>query len=193
MGLYACAPGGPNDYVYIMTSRANLDHWDRLLKLMGREDLIGDGRYLSDFCRRHAAKTPAGEGVSIAPHDVVYLWEKPAVRNPRIREGLWGDRARLILPAPRRERKRKHVYGRSKGLAAVQGAVRYRATGDLLPGALVRIGCESTLTNEEGFYRWRCRQETARSARARTGRTRTGGSRRSRKGDSTRAPIPISI
>jgi formyl-CoA transferase len=47
MGLYPCAPGGPNDYVYIMTSRANPDHWDRLLKLTGREDLIGDERYLT--------------------------------------------------------------------------------------------------------------------------------------------------
>ncbi len=47
MGLYPCAPGGPNDYVYIMTSRANPDHWDRLLKLVGRQDLIGDVRYLT--------------------------------------------------------------------------------------------------------------------------------------------------
>ena len=47
MGLYACAPGGPNDYAYVMTSRANPDHWDRLLKLIGREDLIGDARYLT--------------------------------------------------------------------------------------------------------------------------------------------------
>ncbi|MBV9248898.1 MAG: CoA transferase [Acetobacteraceae bacterium] len=47
MGLYPCKPGGPNDYVYIMTSRANPDHWDRLLKLMGREDLIGDKCYLT--------------------------------------------------------------------------------------------------------------------------------------------------
>jgi crotonobetainyl-CoA:carnitine CoA-transferase CaiB-like acyl-CoA transferase len=45
MGLYPCAPGGPNDFVYIMTSRANPDHWDRLLKLMGREDLVGDPAY----------------------------------------------------------------------------------------------------------------------------------------------------
>jgi formyl-CoA transferase len=45
MGLYPCAPGGPNDYVYIMTSRANPEHWVRLLTLMGREDLIGDARY----------------------------------------------------------------------------------------------------------------------------------------------------
>ncbi len=53
MGLYPCAPGGPNDYVYIMTSRANPDHWVRLLKLIGREDLIG-GRPL-----RHPGR-PAG-------------------------------------------------------------------------------------------------------------------------------------
>jgi len=45
MGLYPCKPGGANDYVYLMTSRANPDHWDRLLKLIGREDLIGDKRY----------------------------------------------------------------------------------------------------------------------------------------------------
>ncbi|NKB55019.1 MAG: formyl-CoA transferase [Alphaproteobacteria bacterium] len=47
MGLYPCAPGGQNDYVYIMTSRANPDHWDRLLTIVGREDLIGDERYLT--------------------------------------------------------------------------------------------------------------------------------------------------
>jgi crotonobetainyl-CoA:carnitine CoA-transferase CaiB-like acyl-CoA transferase len=47
MGLYPCAPGGPNDYVYIMTSRANPEHWDRLLTLIERPDLIGDARYLT--------------------------------------------------------------------------------------------------------------------------------------------------
>jgi crotonobetainyl-CoA:carnitine CoA-transferase CaiB-like acyl-CoA transferase len=44
-GLYACAPGGPNDYVWIMTSRANPEHWSRLCKVMGREDLITDPRF----------------------------------------------------------------------------------------------------------------------------------------------------
>src|SRR6266446_4617451 len=44
-GTYPCKPGGPNDYVYLMTSRANPEHWPRLLKLIGREDLIGDPRY----------------------------------------------------------------------------------------------------------------------------------------------------
>jgi len=47
MGLYPCAPGGANDYVYIMTSRANPEHWDRLLTIVRREDLIGDARYLT--------------------------------------------------------------------------------------------------------------------------------------------------
>ena len=44
-GLYPCKPGGLNDYVYITTSRANPEHWTRLLGLVGREDLLGDERY----------------------------------------------------------------------------------------------------------------------------------------------------
>jgi formyl-CoA transferase len=43
--IYPCAPGGPNDYVYIYTSRANPQHWPTLLKVIGREDLVGDPRY----------------------------------------------------------------------------------------------------------------------------------------------------
>ena len=45
IGVYPTKGGGPNDYVYIFTSPANPEHWTRLLKLMGREDLIGDKRY----------------------------------------------------------------------------------------------------------------------------------------------------
>jgi formyl-CoA transferase len=45
IGVYPTKGGGANDYVYIFTSPANPDHWNRLLKLMGREDLIGDRRY----------------------------------------------------------------------------------------------------------------------------------------------------
>jgi formyl-CoA transferase len=45
IGVYPTNGGGPNDYVYIFTSPANPDHWNRLLKLMGREDLLGDKRY----------------------------------------------------------------------------------------------------------------------------------------------------
>ena len=55
-GLFPCAPGGPNDYVYISTSAANPEHWNRLLKVVGREDLIGDERYLTPHDR--AANEP---------------------------------------------------------------------------------------------------------------------------------------
>jgi formyl-CoA transferase len=41
-GIYPCAPGGANDFVYVYTSRANPAHWHRLLQVIGREDLIGD-------------------------------------------------------------------------------------------------------------------------------------------------------
>src|ERR1700760_679081 len=44
-GLYPCAPGGANDYVWIMTSRANPEHWSRLCTVMGREELISDPRF----------------------------------------------------------------------------------------------------------------------------------------------------
>jgi formyl-CoA transferase len=44
-GLYPCGPGGANDYVWIMTSRANPEHWARLCKVIGREELISDPRF----------------------------------------------------------------------------------------------------------------------------------------------------
>jgi formyl-CoA transferase len=53
---YPCKGGGPNDYCYIYTSRANQAHWERILKMMGREDLIGDPRFDSPqerFKNRH--------------------------------------------------------------------------------------------------------------------------------------------
>ena len=50
-GIYPCKPGGPNDYVYIYTSRANPLHWQRLLELIGREDLIGNDDYATGAVR----------------------------------------------------------------------------------------------------------------------------------------------
>ena len=43
--IYPCTPGGPNDYVYVYTSRGNPEHWPRLLEAIGRKDLIGDPRF----------------------------------------------------------------------------------------------------------------------------------------------------
>ena len=51
MGTFPCKGGGSNDYVYVFTSRANPDHWRRLLKVIGREDLIGDERFETPAAR----------------------------------------------------------------------------------------------------------------------------------------------
>jgi len=53
--LYPCKPGGPNDYVYVFCSRGNADHWQRLLKAIGREDLKGDERYETQQARSQRA------------------------------------------------------------------------------------------------------------------------------------------
>src|SRR5271169_3403596 len=56
-GTYPCKGSGPNDFVYMLTSRANAQHWPRLLKLIGREDLIGDKRYdTADARARHESE-----------------------------------------------------------------------------------------------------------------------------------------
>ena len=49
--LYPCKPGGPNDFVYVFCSRANPEHWQRLLTVIGREDLKGDPRYETQAAR----------------------------------------------------------------------------------------------------------------------------------------------
>jgi len=50
-GIYPCRPGGPNDYVYVYTSRANPAHWRTLLTVIGRPELIGDPRFESFAAR----------------------------------------------------------------------------------------------------------------------------------------------
>jgi formyl-CoA transferase len=42
---YPCKGGGPNDYCYIYTTRAGNHQWERLLTVIGREDLLGDARF----------------------------------------------------------------------------------------------------------------------------------------------------
>ena len=50
-GIYPCKGGGANDYVYVYTSRANPEHWRRLLAVIGREDLTDDPRYATPAAR----------------------------------------------------------------------------------------------------------------------------------------------
>src|ERR1700751_2681742 len=44
-GIYRCKPGVPNDYVYVFTPHANPEHWRRLLRVIGQEELLDDPRF----------------------------------------------------------------------------------------------------------------------------------------------------
>ena len=55
-GIYPCKGGGPNDYIYVYTSRANPEHWKRLLQVIGREDLVGDPRFETSQARNGRPK-----------------------------------------------------------------------------------------------------------------------------------------
>jgi formyl-CoA transferase len=50
-GLYKCSPGGINDWCYIFASRGNVEHWRRLVKVIGREDLLDDPRMVDGTTR----------------------------------------------------------------------------------------------------------------------------------------------
>jgi formyl-CoA transferase len=50
-GLYKCAPGGLDDLCYIFASRGNEEHWRRLVKAIGREDLLDDPRMVDGTTR----------------------------------------------------------------------------------------------------------------------------------------------
>jgi formyl-CoA transferase len=45
---YPCKGDGPNDYCYVYTTRAGNHHWERLLRVIGREDLLEDPRFASN-------------------------------------------------------------------------------------------------------------------------------------------------
>jgi formyl-CoA transferase len=50
-GIFPCKGGGPNDYIYVYTSRTNPEHWKRLCQVIGREDLGDDPRFTSPAAR----------------------------------------------------------------------------------------------------------------------------------------------
>lgn len=48
--LYPCAPGGPNDYIYIMPNTTRM--YDALITAIGRADLAADPRFATEQARR---------------------------------------------------------------------------------------------------------------------------------------------
>jgi crotonobetainyl-CoA:carnitine CoA-transferase CaiB-like acyl-CoA transferase len=76
-GLYPSKGGGSNDYVYLTTSRANPEHWSRLMKLIGREDLIEDPRFATGNDRvAHEKELDAIIGDWTRQHDKREAMEK---------------------------------------------------------------------------------------------------------------------
>jgi crotonobetainyl-CoA:carnitine CoA-transferase CaiB-like acyl-CoA transferase len=69
-GIYPCKPGGPNDYLYVYTSRTNPVHWQRLLEVIGRKDLIGDPRFDTAAARlKHEPEVDAMIAAWTRQHD----------------------------------------------------------------------------------------------------------------------------
>lgn len=62
-GLFPCKPGGLDDWAYIFASRGNEEHWRRLVKAIGREDLLDDPR-LQDGGARFEHKDVVDEAIS---------------------------------------------------------------------------------------------------------------------------------
>ncbi|MCB1740940.1 MAG: CoA transferase [Gammaproteobacteria bacterium] len=62
-GLYPCKPGGADDYCYIFASRGNEEHWRRLVKAIGREDLLEDSR-LQDSMSRYEHREVVDEALT---------------------------------------------------------------------------------------------------------------------------------
>lgn len=57
-GMYPCAPGGDNDYVYMLISTSRM--WDQLCVAIGRDDLLVDARFQTAPLRhQHAAELDA--------------------------------------------------------------------------------------------------------------------------------------
>ncbi|MGH3320307.1 MAG: CaiB/BaiF CoA transferase family protein [Streptosporangiaceae bacterium] len=50
-GVYPCAPGGANDYVFVYTNRASNHQWHRLLDVTGHPELKDDPRYADPVVR----------------------------------------------------------------------------------------------------------------------------------------------
>jgi formyl-CoA transferase len=93
--LYRCKPGGPNDYVMVYSTRAGNWHWQRLLKLMGREDLANDPRFATPKLRvKHAQVVDALVGEWCAQRTKVEAMEP--LQNDGVPAGAVFDTQELM-------------------------------------------------------------------------------------------------
>src|SRR5947209_753882 len=113
-GIYPCQPGGPNDYCYVYTSRANPAHWHALLKTIGRADLIGDPKFESIEARAELGRAYRRGAREMARHEhrsnlraaqmrrvVIYLPDRGGRRARTSVRGGWGVMKMYPTPARR--------------------------------------------------------------------------------------------
>jgi len=93
--LYQCKPGGPNDWVMVNSTRAGNWHWQRLLKLMAREDLANDPRFATPKLRvKHAQVVDALVGEWCAQRTKVEAME--TLQNAGVPAGAVFDTQELM-------------------------------------------------------------------------------------------------
>jgi formyl-CoA transferase len=72
--LFPCRPGGPNDYLYVLL--ASKQHWESLLRAIGREDLLDDPRFARQSTRNaHAADARAVVQAWTEQHEKIWAME----------------------------------------------------------------------------------------------------------------------
>lgn len=74
--VYPCLGGGENDYCYVYTTRANNLHWEKLLEVIGRQDLLNDPRFAD-------AKARAGNHEDVDA--VVAAWMRTVSKQDAMR------------------------------------------------------------------------------------------------------------
>jgi len=93
--LYQCKPGGPNDWIMVYSTRAGNWHWQRLLKLMGREDLENDPQFATPKLRvKHAQVVDALVGEWCAQRTKVEAME--TLQNAGVPAGAVFDTQELM-------------------------------------------------------------------------------------------------
>jgi formyl-CoA transferase len=146
--VFKCRGGGLNDYCYIYTSRANSVQWQRLLSVIGRDDLAADPRFATPQLRvkcveeingyiaewtvrhtKHEAMRILGEaGVPCgAVLDTMELWSDPSLR----RRGIFAtvehpDRGEFVMPGWPVKMSGSHVEVEASPLLGADNAAVYR-------------------------------------------------------------------
>ena len=93
--LYRCKPGGPNDWIMVYSTRAGNWHWQRLLKLMARDDLANDPRFATPKLRvKHAQVVDALVGEWCAQRTKVEAME--TLQNAGVPAGAVFDTQELM-------------------------------------------------------------------------------------------------